>query len=140
LSGLSRGLWCGSYPYFHLVQVKRNPLESPILYKALIGRPEANKSHLPSFTSQPVIEHDYCQNQEYQKLYAEYERAMSMKQKRNAWRPVWISFCRHPPQTLSCFGKSIAQIAGERNYQDLVYKANNPSLRSSRHNNNALQD
>ena len=37
-------------------------------------------------------------------------------------------------------GKSIAQIAGERNYQDLVYKANNPSLRSSRHNNNALQD
>lgn len=70
------------------MQVKRNPQESPILYKALIGRPGANKSHLPSFTSQPVIEHDYCQNQEYQKLYAEYERAMSMKQKRNAWKPV----------------------------------------------------
>ena len=64
-----------------LVQVKRNPLESPILYKALIGRPGANKSHLPSFTFQPVIEHDYCQNQEYQKLYAEYERTIFMSKK-----------------------------------------------------------
>ena len=61
----------------HLVQVKRNWLESPILYMALIGRPGANKSHPLSFAFQPFIEHDYCQNQEYQKLYAEYERTMS---------------------------------------------------------------
>ena len=55
----------------HLVQVKRNWLESPILYMALIGRPGANKSHPLSFAFQPFIEHDYRQNQEYQKLYAE---------------------------------------------------------------------
>ena len=30
---------------------------------------------------QPFIEHDYCQNQEYQKLYAEYERTMSLSKK-----------------------------------------------------------
>ena len=65
----------------HLVQVKRNWLESPILYMALIGRPGANKSHPLSFAFQPFIEHDYCQNQEYQKLYAEYERTMSMSKK-----------------------------------------------------------
>ena len=65
----------------HLVQVKRNWLESPILYMALIGRPGANKSHPLSFALQPFIEHDYCQNQEYQKLYAEYERTMSMSKK-----------------------------------------------------------
>ena len=65
----------------HLVQVKRNWLESPILYMALIGRPGANKSHPLSFAFQPFIEHDYRQNQEYQKLYAEYERTMSMSKK-----------------------------------------------------------
>lgn len=65
----------------HLVQVKRNWLESPILYMALIGRPGANKSHPLSFAFQPFIEHDYCQNQEYQKLSAEYERTMSMSKK-----------------------------------------------------------
>ena len=65
----------------HLVQVKRNWLESPILYMALIGRPGANKSHPLSFAFQPFIEHDYCQNQEYQKSYAEYERTMSMSKK-----------------------------------------------------------
>lgn len=65
----------------HLVQVKRNWLESPIRYMALIGRPGANKSHPLSFAFQPFIEHDYCQNQEYQKLYAEYERTMSMSKK-----------------------------------------------------------
>ena len=65
----------------HLVQVKRNWLESPILYMALIGRPGANKSHPLSFAFQPFIEHDYCQNQEYQKLYAEYERTLSMSKK-----------------------------------------------------------
>lgn len=65
----------------HLVQVKRSWLESPILYMALIGRPGANKSHPLSFAFQPFIEHDYCQNQEYQKLYAEYERTMSMSKK-----------------------------------------------------------
>ena len=65
----------------HLVQVKRNWLESPILYMALIGRPGANKSHPLSFAFQPFIEHDYCQNQEYQNLYAEYERTMSMSKK-----------------------------------------------------------
>ena len=48
---------------------------------ALIGRPGANKSHPLSFAFQPFIEHDYCQNQEYQKLYAEYERTMSMSKK-----------------------------------------------------------
>ena len=65
----------------HLVQVKRNWLESPILYMALIGRPGANKSHPLSFAFQPFIEHDYCQNQEYQKSYAEHERTMSMSKK-----------------------------------------------------------
>ena len=35
----------------HLVQVKRNWLESPILYMALIGRPGANKSHPLSFAT-----------------------------------------------------------------------------------------
>ena len=65
----------------HLVQVKRNWLESPILYMALIGRPGAHKSHPLSFALQPFIEHDYCQNQEYQKLYAEYDRTMSMSKK-----------------------------------------------------------
>lgn len=79
----------------HLVQVKRNWLESPILYMALIGRPGANKSHPLSFAFQPFIEHDYCQNQEYQKLYAEYERTMSMS-KRNAWKLVWMNFRRLP--------------------------------------------
>ena len=48
---------------------------------ALIGRPGANKSHPLSFAFQPFIEHDYRQNQEYQKLYAEYERTMSMSKK-----------------------------------------------------------
>ena len=48
---------------------------------ALIGRPGANKSHPLSFAFQPFIEHDYCQNQEYQKLHAEYERTMSMSKK-----------------------------------------------------------
>ena len=69
----------------HLVQVKRNWLESPILYMALIGRPGANKSHPLSFAFQPFIEHDYCQNQEYQKLYAEYERTMSQKGTHGSW-------------------------------------------------------
>lgn len=65
----------------HLVQVKRNWLESPILYMALLERPGANKNHPLSFAFQPFIEHGYCQNQEYQKLYAEYERSMSMNKK-----------------------------------------------------------
>lgn len=42
----------------HLVQVKRNWLESPILYMALIGRPGANKSHPLSFAFQPFIEYN----------------------------------------------------------------------------------
>lgn len=65
----------------HLVQVKRNWLESPILYMALLERLGANKSHPLSFAFQPFIEHGYCQNQEYQRLYAEYERTMSMNKK-----------------------------------------------------------
>ena len=65
----------------HLAQIKQGWTESPILYMALIGRPGANKSHPLSFAFQPFIEHDYCQNQEYQKLYAEYERTMSMSKK-----------------------------------------------------------
>ena len=83
----------------HLVQVKRNWLESPILYMALIGRPGANKSHPLSFAFQPFIEHDYCQNQEYQKLYAEYERTMSMSKKERMEAGL-----DEFPQTLSCFG------------------------------------
>lgn len=37
---------------FHLVQVKRNCLESPILYMTLLDRPGVNKSHPLSFTFQ----------------------------------------------------------------------------------------
>lgn len=88
----------------HLVQVKRNWLESPILYMALIGRPGANKSHPLSFAFQPFIEHDYCQNQEYQKLYAEYERTMSMSKKERMEAGL-DEFPQAPrAQTLSCFG------------------------------------
>lgn len=65
----------------HLVQVKCNWVESPILYMALIGRPGANKSHPLSFAYQPFIELGYCQNQEYQKQYAVYERTISMSKK-----------------------------------------------------------
>ena len=88
----------------HLVQVKRNWQESPILYMALIGRPGANKSHPLSFAFQPFIEHDYCQHQEYQKLYAEYERAMSMSKKERMEAGL-DEFPQAPMRrTLSCFG------------------------------------
>ena len=56
-----------------------------------------------------------------------------------------LRFLSFKPQTIDnqltfdSASKSITQIAGERNYQDLVYKANNSSLKSSRHNNNSLQ-
>lgn len=48
---------------------------------ALLERLGANKNHPLSFAFQPFIEHGYCQNKEYQKLYAEYERSMSMNKK-----------------------------------------------------------
>ena len=68
----------------HLVQVKRNWLESPILYMALIGRPGANKSHPLSFAMKPFLDYDYRQNQEFEKALAKYDELMSMSRKERA--------------------------------------------------------
>ena len=65
----------------HLAQIKQGWVESPILYIALIGRPEANKSHPLSFAMKPFLDYDYRQNQEFEKALAKYDELMSMSRK-----------------------------------------------------------
>ena len=68
----------------HLAQIKQGWMESPILYMALIGRPGANKSHPLSFAMKPFLDHDYRQNQEFEKALAKYDELISMSRKERA--------------------------------------------------------
>lgn len=68
----------------HLAQIKQGWVESPILYMALIGRPEANKSHPLSFAMKPFLDYDYHQNQVFEKALAKYDELMSMSRKERA--------------------------------------------------------
>ena len=46
----------------HLAELKRGWQESPMLYVALVGRPETNKSHPLSFGMKPCLDFDYQEN------------------------------------------------------------------------------
>ena len=65
----------------HRVEVKRNWHESVILYIAIVGRPEACKSHPLAFAMQPLVNADWKNNLDYQKKYSEYQQAMAMSRK-----------------------------------------------------------
>ena len=65
----------------HRVEVKRNWLESTILYIAIVGRPGACKSHPLAFAMQPLVNADWKNTLDYQKKYSEYQQAMAMSRK-----------------------------------------------------------
>lgn len=85
--GYSRGLCCCGYPCDHCRgdwQLPSGTGEAQLFGKShSVHDTEWSGANGPPLSSafQSFIKHDYCQNQEYQKLYAEYKHTMSISNK-----------------------------------------------------------
>lgn len=65
----------------HCVEVKRNWIETPILFLAIVGSPGINKTHPLSFAIEPLLDRDIVANTEYKKAIKEYDAIMAMGKK-----------------------------------------------------------
>ncbi len=83
----------------HKVEVKRDWLESAVLYLALVAPAGTNKSHPLSFALQPIVEQDKRTYREYEQQRQEYEREVTLSKKGKETQtivepesPVWRKF------------------------------------------------
>jgi hypothetical protein len=78
------------------VQVKKNWIDSPLIYMALVGRSGTNKTHPLSFALNPIFDRDKKTYHEYEVRKQEFDRInnLSTKEKKDQCineqpKPVW---------------------------------------------------
>jgi len=69
----------------HRIEFKNLFQETVLIYLALVGRPNTNKSHPLSFALQPIINKDKISFREFEKKIQEYEQAEN-KGKKPSWQ------------------------------------------------------
>jgi len=83
----------------HKVEVKKEWLESSVLYLAIVARAGTNKSHPLSFALQPIVEHDKKTYMQYEQQKMEFDKAVSISKKEREQqtidepiKPVWKKY------------------------------------------------